>query len=212
MKHLLKEFDVFIFDWDGTLATLGPIYALNEKFSPLWKYKKKKYSETREIKKMNYNIKTRIRERKIEGKLFARFVDLYFAVARPRLQRDSRSMLELLKKKGKTVCLFTNGATWRIEKELTALGLKDFFEIIISAQEIKAIKPNPIGLNIIIKELRAERERTLYTGDMVDDIMMAKYAKVHSCAIADGFSSYEKLKATKPDYLFRTMEEFKRFL
>lgn len=216
MEHLMKKFDVFVFDWDGTLATLGPLYALNERFSPFWKHKKKRYSavekDAAEIKRINYNIKKRMRETRVEGKLFARFVDMYFALSRPRLQRGSREVLDELKRNEKVICLFTNGATWRIQRELSGLGLMRYFEVIVSAQEIRAIKPNPSGLNAIIKEIGAEKGDVLYTGDMVDDVMMAKYAKVSSCAIADGFSSYQNLRSARPTYLFRTMEEFKKSL
>lgn len=212
MEHLLKKFDVFIFDWDGTLSTLGPVYAFNEKFSPLWKYKKKKYSKTSDMKGRDYNIKNRMRKTKIEGTLFARFVDLYFFLSRPKLQSGARAILDELKRNHKKVGLFTNGATWRIERELSHLGVSGYFEIIVSAQQIRAIKPNPIGLNTIIRDLNAKRGRVLYTGDMIDDIMMARYAKVHSCGITSGFSGFDRLKEAKPDYLFGSMEEFKKAL
>lgn len=219
MGLLSKKFDVFVFDWDGTLANLGPVSALNERYGPLWLYKKKRSRKTAQkiksakgVKAERYNIKEKMKARKVEGRIFGRFVDLYFFIVRPRLQRDSRAVLEELKKTGKTTCLLTNAASWRAMRALQKFGLEDYFEVIVSAQEIKAIKPNPLGLETIIRAIGARKERTIYIGDMIDDVMMAKYAGVHSCAIASGFSSYDKLKSIKPDYIFRSMEEFKKAL
>ncbi len=213
MARLLEKFDVFIFDWDGTLANIGPVSKLNERYGPLWLYKKKRSrGKAAQMEKGDYNIKERMKKTKLEGTLFARFVDLYFFVVRPHLQRDAKAVLEELREKRKVICLLTNAAPWRALRALAKFGLEDYFEIIVSAQEIKAIKPNPIGLETIIKTLGAKKDRVIYIGDMVDDIMMAKYAKVHSCAIASGFSDYNRLKSTNPDYIFESMEGFKKSL
>jgi hypothetical protein len=35
---------------------------------------------------------------------------------------------------------------------------------------------------------------------------------VHTCGVADGFDSYHKLKSSKPEYLFKSMEDLSRSL
>ena len=108
--------------------------------------------------------------------------------------------------------LFSNGAEYRVLKELAYVGIEDYFEMIVSAQDLKALKPNPLGLEVIIKALRAKKERAIYIGDMTTDIAMAKYAGISSCAVSCGFDSYIKLKSTHPDYIFRSIEELKKAL
>ena len=52
----------------------------------------------------------------------------------------------------------------------------------------------------------------IYLGDMVDDIIAAELADVHTCGVADGFDSYHTLKSVKPEYLFKSMEELSKSL
>jgi phosphoglycolate phosphatase-like HAD superfamily hydrolase len=41
---------------------------------------------------------------------------------------------------------------------------------------------------------------------MIDDILTAKLAHIHSCAVADGFDSYHKLRSIHPEYIYRSIE------
>ena len=202
---LMNRFDTFVFDWDGTLSSLKVLRLVNERINPYWRYRKS-HALSEKVKKKNMHSKSR------GIRMVAPFVDVSFMVIRPKLHNDSREVLDELKKRRKTIALFTNGAEYRVLPELKKLKIDSYFKIIISAQEVGALKPNPAGLNIAIHHLKASKARTIYIGDMADDIIMAKYAKVASCAIAEGFDSYGKLKASKPDYIFTSMEEFRRAL
>ncbi|MEM0147784.1 MAG: HAD-IA family hydrolase [Candidatus Micrarchaeaceae archaeon] len=202
----VENYDLYIFDWDGTLTKGKFINKLNEKLNPFWKRWKKasKYGKINKEKKIIAD--TEIFEKNEEK--YSLFLDLFVFIYKPKLQKYSRNTLELLKKRGKKVALFSNGAKWRIRRELTHIKISKYFDIIVSAQDIGILKPNPYGLNIIAKLLSINRSRILYVGDMVDDIITARAAKIDCCAISDGFDTYEMLKAENPQYLFKTMEEF----
>lgn len=202
---LLSKYDTFVFDWDGTLSSVKVLRLINERVNPYWRYRKR-HALSKQVKKKNMHSKSR------SIRMVAPFVDFSFMIIKPKLHNDSREVLDELIKRGKTIALFTNGAEYRVLPELKKLGVERYFKAIISAQEVGALKPNPAGLNIALRMIRASKPRTLYIGDMADDIMMAKYAMVASCAIAAGFDSYDKLKAARPDYLFRSMEEFRKAL
>ena len=96
--------------------------------------------------------------------------------------------------------------------ELSYLKIADYFDVIVSANDIKAMKPNPTGIKAILHFFKAKPGSAIYIGDMVDDIITAKLAKVTSCAVADGFDSHHKLKSIKPDYLFDGIESLKAAL
>jgi HAD superfamily hydrolase (TIGR01509 family) len=201
----LSKFDLFVFDWDGTLSSVKVLRLLNEKLNPRWVYKKRHALETKRIKRNPNSKSTGLR-------ILAPFVDISFMIMKPKLHNDSREVLEELRQKRKAIVLFTNGATYRVLPELKKLDIERYFKMILSAQEVGALKPNPAGLNIVLKKMGAKRAKTIYIGDMADDVLMAKYAKVASCAMACGFDSYSKLKSTNPDYIFRSMEEFRKAL
>jgi FMN phosphatase YigB (HAD superfamily) len=208
---LMGKYDVFIFDWDGTLSSLKLARALNERLNPRWRYKKSHALDAKGTRSL------RVAEKRGEGgvlrsKLLSPFVDLSLLLLKPKLHNDALEVLRELKKKNKKIALLTNGARYRVLRELAILKIEDYFEVIISTQDLNALKPNPLGLEITLRAIKGKRERTLYTGDMVDDIIMAKFAKVTSCAMSCGFDSYGKLRASNPDYIFRSMEEFKKAL
>ncbi len=206
-KGLLNKFDTFIFDWDGTLSSLKLLRSLNERLNPHWRYKRLKTKSRTKITKEEVTAR---KEREL--RLLAPFFDFSLRLSKPKLHNDSRAVLIELKKNRKKVALLTNGASYRVKRELGYLGILNYFDYVISCQELDALKPNPMGLELILKSTKSKRNRVLYIGDMVDDVKLAKYANVKSCAISAGFDSYGKLKSLKPDYMFSSMEEFKRAL
>ena len=210
--NLLKKFDLFVFDWDGTLSKSIRIFT--QKVDPFWKYKKMRYGRVGRGAKAGRAADVLVTRHgsKIERRMLLPIADISLFFIKPSLYPDAKEVLEILKKKGKRIVLFTNGASYRVLRELKYLGLVDYFDAIVSAQDLKALKPNPQGLEIAVKRFKVKKSRTLYIGDMVDDVMMARFAKARSCALAQGFDKYEILKSSRPDYLFRDIRGFRRAL
>ncbi len=221
-KGMLEDFDTFIFDWDGTITTGTFLRKLNERINPIWNYRKKRGKESVDNfaenipKNMNTvrgkEIRSHIMNKERESSFITSLIDLSIYFMKPRLHSCARDLISKLDGSGKDLALFTNGALYRIMKEVSYLNLEKYFTIIISAQDIKSLKPSPLGLQLIMKALGAKKSSTLYIGDMVGDIEAAKYAGISSCAISNGFSSIESLRAAFPDYLFGSIEELDREL
>ncbi len=208
-KGLMNRFDLFVFDWDGTLSNVRFERALNERLNPFWMHRKSEQRIALEKgKRKEEDEERQIKARtSIEGS-FAPLVDLYFTFVKPKLGDGSLDVLKKLKKNGKKVALFTNAAEWRIHKELKLLGIEQYFDMVVSGQGIGAIKPSPKGLRYILDKLKVKKNRTLYSGDMTDDLIMAEYAGVPSCGMACGLDSYTRLEEMKPEYVFNDMKEF----
>lgn len=211
-QNLLDKFDVFIFDWDGTLNSMRMITKVNESVKRalgLWN----RDSSIKDFKSMNYNLKQRTEagEEHKNGAVLV-IAELFLMLSKPRLQKDSIELLKALKKRGKRIAILSNARSYRLLGELSYLKITDYFDVIVSTREIKALKPNPTGIKAILHFLKAKSGSALYVGDMVDDVLTAKLAKVHSCAVADGFDSYHELKSMKPDYIFSGIESLKAAL
>ena len=84
--------------------------------------------------------------------------------------------------------------------------------MIVSARDFQATKPDPTGLKAILHSMKVKSDEAIYLGDMVDDVLAAKLAHVHTCGVADGFDSYHTLKSAKPEYLFKSMEDLGKSL
>jgi len=56
------------------------------------------------------------------------------------------------------------------DDKVNSLGLSEFFEVIVSAQEptVDAFKPNPRGLEVALRRIGVERREAVYIGDRVD--------------------------------------------
>ncbi len=199
----LKPYDLFIFDWDGTLIEIKLLHRLNEKFNPLWKRRKRRSSEG-----IGNSAIHEIELIEKEEEKFSKLADLALTFYRPRLQKGSRQVLLHLKENGKKIAVFSNGSRWRIASELRHLGIKGLFDIVVSAQSIGFLKPSPVGLEMIARKMHTEKKSVLYIGDMADDVVAARRAGIDCCAIASGLDSYGILEAEHPAYLFKSMEAF----
>ncbi len=204
---IIDKYDLFIFDWDGTLAEIKLMNKINEKLNFLWLKKKERsrmealYSR-HEIRKLEY------REQR-ETKEYKSIVDFLMLMARPKLQPGTIETLKLLRGRHKKVVLFTNGAYWRVAKEAKNLGVMRYFDFLLSAQDIKYVKPNPLGLNMIVDREHESRQKTLYIGDMIDDVLAARLAHVDCAAVTCGFDGEKELRSEKPKYLFRDIGELR---
>lgn len=205
------KYDLFIFDWDGTLNNMRLTLRMNEAFKRafgLWN----RDSTIKDFKRVDYELKRKLRSEEMRIDLLTSMFELLLNFSRPKLHNDTLALLMRLRRKRKKIALFTNGRSQRIVRELKILHIDGYFDSIVSARELHALKPNPTGLKAILSSLKVKPERSLYAGDMVDDIITAKWAKVRSCAIADGFDSYHKLKSIHPDYIFHSIEQMTRAL
>ncbi len=202
MDNIYNKYSLFIFDWDGTIVKIKLLNKLNELKNPLWKRKKSHKIETLNNTQLH---KIEIKEQSREER-FRYLLDPLVFILRPKLQDDSLSLLNALSKK--KLALFTNGAKWRVKREMRSLNVDKFFKIFVSAQDIGALKPSPNGIKLILKSENIHKMRALYVGDMADDIVTAKKAGIDSCAIASGFDNYETLAAEHPTYLFKDIDSF----
>jgi HAD superfamily hydrolase (TIGR01509 family) len=210
--YLSRRFDVFVFDWDGTLNSIRLVTRINEAIKRalgIWN----RDSTIKDFRSMDYNLKRRLeRKEEYKGDIVSVLADLLLIVSKPKLHNDSLELLKSLKRRGKKVAVLSNCGRHRLLSELSYLRITGYFDIITSAREIRAPKPNPTGLRAIAHFLGAKPGSVLYVGDMVDDVLTAKLAGMHSCAVADGFDSYHTLKSARPDYIFNGIEGLKAAL
>jgi phosphoglycolate phosphatase len=210
-SQLLRDTDIFVFDWDGTLNSMRLTMRINEgvrRSLGIWN----KDSSIKDIKRMDFDLKKRLKneERKLDALTF--LFEIFLNFSKPKLHEGTIVLLKKLRREKKKIAIFTNGRSQRLVKELRYFGITDYFDSIVSAREIHEMKPNPTGLKAILNTMKVKPERAVYIGDMVDDMITAKLIHVKSCAVANGFDSYHKLKSIHPDYIFRSIEELNRSL
>ncbi|EET90261.1 MAG: HAD family hydrolase [Candidatus Micrarchaeales archaeon] len=225
-KNLLRHFDTFIFDWDGTLRPMSALQRVNEAINPSWRHKKAvstKYfdmyngqAHQNTVKSRQTRLPGRVPKWPSEGEQLKggmlKLVDISLFLSRPRLHYGAKETLKAIASSKKKIALFTDGNLYRVGREMSRLGVEKYFGMVLSAQSIKRLKPDPAGVEIILKKLGAQPSRTLYIGDRPDDIIAAKLAGTKSAAVTDGFSSMDVLIKYSPNYIFKNIEEFRKAL
>ncbi|HTS62825.1 MAG TPA: HAD-IA family hydrolase [Candidatus Acidoferrales bacterium] len=113
--------------------------------------------------------------------------------------------LDRLRGAGKQMAVLTNKPV-RISKAiLDGLGVGAHFFRVYGGNSFDFKKPNPIGVETLMREAGVAAERTLMIGDSHIDIQTAVNAGIRSCGVTYGFQP-ETLEHPAPDRLFDSME------
>lgn len=114
--------------------------------------------------------------------------------------------LELLRRGGIPMAVLTNKPV-RFSRDIVAgLGLGDYFVAVYGGNSFETKKPDPLGVNVLIRETGARRERTLMVGDSAVDVQTARNAAIPACGVSYGFQP-ESLLEAPPDVLVDRLDE-----
>lgn len=213
MKHTnLNDYAAYLFDWDGTLArTLDLHLSVRRKVleehglhlsdeelaSSLGRLDKALEEWGLDVKAVGGEMDALVTELLSD-------VELYPGVA---------DMRKRLKETGKKTALIT--ASWHsfIADILDKHDLRGYFDVIIAAEDVKNLKPDPEGLQKAMEALGVSPENTLMLGDGDKDLVAAKNAKVDSLLFYPDSHKliYDKsdLLALGPKYIVSSWSEVK---
>src|ERR1700733_3961437 len=163
--NLMKDFDLFVFDWDGTLNNMRVTMRVNEALKRalhIWN----KDSGIKDFTHVDYDLKKKLKSEERKNDFMTYLFDIFLNLSRPRLHKDTITLIKHLHKSGKKIAIFSNGRSHRVIRELKILGMEDYFDIIVSARDLHALKPNPTGLKAILISTKVKSNRCIYAGDM----------------------------------------------
>jgi HAD superfamily hydrolase (TIGR01509 family) len=183
-----------LFDWDGTLVdTLAMIYRANvvalgahgitmsrawfrEGYTPDWK---RAYRELGVPEALWDDV---------SGRWAAEMTRM-----RPRALPWARGGLRRLRRRGVRLGLVTASTRGVVEPNLQRLNLEDAFEVLVFADDVSHGKPHPEGLLRALEAMDLPAAATVYVGDTVVDLEMARAAGAPFAAVG----------TTTPDQAFR---------
>ncbi len=139
------------------------------------------------------------------GAIYDRFDE--DALMRWHLREGSEDLLSSLKAKGIKIGLVSNVGRKALGKALPKLGLRPFFDVAVSRNDVQYMKPSGEGLRLALGRLRAVQDRALYVGDSLDDVQAAKAAGVRVIIIVGKESSKAELLSAGPDQLICHFKE-----
>ncbi|MBD0379888.1 HAD family hydrolase [Paenibacillus sedimenti] len=120
-------------------------------------------------------------------------------------------VIEFAKNKNVRLAMVTGKGERSTEVTLEVFGLRSYFDIIETGSPLGPRKVQ--GIAKVVEHLGIAPEECIYVGDTPSDILSSREAKIPVIAAAWAETAdKEQLLALKPDALFTTVEEFKRYI
>jgi len=205
-----------IFDFDGTLANTLPICYFA--FQSVFKEFDNKDFSPEEIKAMFGPSETGIIRENLLNINKDKAIELYYAkYAEVHNQLVSRNdeienLLKDLKKEGIKLGIVTGKARKSLDISLKALQMEDYFDAIITGDDVIEPKPHPEGVLKALSLLDIDNKEAIFIGDSDADILAGMHASVFTIGV-QWLPDYQTLEfSTKPDAFFRSVEEFVDFI
>ncbi len=121
-----------------------------------------------------------------------------------RLYPGVRDALDRLHSGGIPLAILTNKPVRFSIRLLEGLGLEGHFFRVYGGNSFEEKKPNPKGIDLLVNEAGADRERTVMVGDSSVDILTARNARVRACGVSWGFQP-ETFTEAPPDFIIDDM-------
>ncbi len=94
-----------------------------------------------------------------------------------------------------------------LEENLERFGLKKYFKIRTTIEEVKESKPEPEMFLITSNKIGVKPEECLVIEDSINGIIAAKKARMKSIAVLTTTPREEFIKKAKPDAIIKSMKE-----
>lgn len=211
----MKKYKGIIFDIDGTLTSTNElIFATFNHIAE--KYEGRTYSDE-DIISMFGPTEDVILKEKFNGDKFKEVYDEYYRFYRenhPRMADLYPGIVDILKDlkaKNILISIFTGKGRKTTEITLEILGIKNFFDLVVTGDDVKNHKPSPEGIFKFLNSFNLNRDEVLMVGDSVADILAAKEAKIDIASVV--WDSYAKDEVIKLNPLhFHNVNEFRKWL
>jgi HAD superfamily hydrolase (TIGR01509 family) len=115
--------------------------------------------------------------------------------------------LKALRAMGLRIGLCTINSEKSVNRILERFGIATLFDVTISRNQVKHVKPDPEHLQAALKVLGASPEKTVVVGDSRVDMQSAKGLGAVAVGLPTGVSTIEQLMDGGADYVVTTMAD-----
>lgn len=98
-------------------------------------------------------------------------------------------------------------STWILE----GLGLLRYFRYVYGGNSFKRKKPDPMGVEILLRDFAASTQEAMMVGDSDVDVRTARNSGIWACGVSYGLGA-AGLRAHPPDVMVDSLEELPRHL
>jgi len=213
-------FDAVIFDWDGTLADTTSFVV--HSFQKILKEIKCDVTDEFIERRIGIGPKNIFKEalkaanmpfdEETVADLEKRKISIQLCLTHTvKLFEGTIELLDALEGKVK-MALATMSNREVMEKQLSEKGLRKYFSIVITFDEVQHPKPNPEVFLKTAKKLGVQPERCVVVEDSIFGVKAAKQAKMRCIAVPSGSYSIKELNEAKPDLTVNSIKEIQKIL
>ncbi|MGB9894745.1 MAG: HAD family hydrolase [Thermoproteota archaeon] len=221
----MSKFEAVIFDVDGTLfdsreAFYTMVYEVSKVLG--WKQPEKdkvvkliglpNHEISRKLVSMISSSVNSDYEIKRYEELVAKLWEPYYLPKYVKLYPGVKETLSYLRGRGIKMAVVSNGSKSEIPKYLKNGGIYEFFQAIITADDVKEPKPAPEPVLKALRELNVSKERGLMIGDTLIDGISARRAGVKVALLTWGIENEEEIRRFNPDYILSKIEDLKELV
>ena len=120
--------------------------------------------------------------------------------------KNASEMLENLKNKGYKLAIVTSKNRSTALRGLKYLKILDYFEVLVSSDEVENHKPHPEPVLKACEILEVSPKNSIMVGDSIYDIMSGRNAGSKTCGVCYSFMK-DKLLEMKADYYIEALIE-----
>ena len=212
-----KQFDLIVFDWDGTLmdSTSTIVKSIQAAARDLG-LPIPRDEEASHVIGLGLHEAMQAVMPNIDPALYPKMVERYrfhFLTKDPELVLFDgvRDMLMELSQNGYFLAVATGKSRVGLNRALNAVGLLSLFDATRCADETFS-KPHPAMLQELTRELGQDLKRTAMVGDTTHDLLMANNAGAAAIAVEYGAHPVDQLQSCRPLYSAQTVAQLHGWL
>jgi HAD superfamily hydrolase (TIGR01549 family) len=210
----MSQFKGIIFDIDGTLTSTNELIFASFNYITK-KYLGKTYSNEEILKWFGPTEDVILKEfcgdnyEKAREEYYKFYSDNHFMAD---IYPGIEEILKELKARDTLLSIFTGKGREAATITLKKLGIFDYFDLIITGDEVKEHKPSPEGIEIFLNKFKLDKNDVLMIGDAPSDVRAAHAAGIKVASVLwDSLAKHHVLQMDS-DYVFNTVGELRDFL
>ena len=212
-----KQFDLIVFDWDGTLmdSTSTIVKCIQASARDLGLPVPRDDAAAHVIGLGLHEAMQAVLPN-VDPKYYPRMVERYryHFLSRDHelaLFKGVREMLQELSSDGYFLAVATGKSRVGLNRAMNDVNVLSMFDATRCADETFS-KPHPAMLQELTRELGQDLKRTVMIGDTSHDLLMANNAGAIGVAVEYGAHPVDQLQACKPMFSAKTVEELHQWL
>jgi len=212
-----KQFDLIVFDWDGTLMdSTSTIVKCIQAAARDLSLPVPRDDAAAHVIGLGLHEAMQAVLPNVDPKFYPRMVERYryHFLSRDHelaLFKGVREMLQELSSDGYFLAVATGKSRVGLNRAMNDVKVLSMFDATRCADETFS-KPHPAMLQELTRELGQDLKRTVMIGDTSHDLLMANNAGAAGVAVEYGAHPVDQLQACKPMFSAKTVEELHQWL